>query len=161
MNYATLHDDAFAYDEYLCEDELYQEYVDSVEYELWIAQAQQQQDENEEFWSEEEPTFFLEEGWNDSTQVEPTYEHIDARISRSAITSLTLKSVLERVACCQDTSFFFYAHEADNILLWHKPVAMLFALQHNVYVRQLVVVEENNDWVEKEVFTSFYDYVNR
>ena len=177
MNYATLHDDAFAYEEYLREraDELYEEYVAEIEYDLWIAQAQAQQDQNDEFWTEEEPTYFLEEGWNDSAavaqakqpeaetqaQAKPVYEHLDVRMSRSSICRLALQGRLEHASWFPETNFFFYAHEVDNILLWHKPMAMLFALQHNVYVRQLIVVEENGDWVEKEVFTSFYDYVNR
>ena len=62
-------DDAFAFDAADAEELAYEQYVSEIEYELWVAQAQAQQDENDEFWSEEEPTYFLEEGWNDSATV--------------------------------------------------------------------------------------------
>ena len=63
-------DDAFAFDADLAEELAYEQYVREMqEQELLAAQAQAQQDENDAFWTEEEPTYFLEEGWNDSTAV--------------------------------------------------------------------------------------------
>lgn len=60
-------DDAFAFDADLAEELAYEQYVREMqEQELLAAQAQAQQDENDAFWTEEEPTYFLEEGWNDS-----------------------------------------------------------------------------------------------
>lgn len=122
MNYATLHDDAFAYDEYLCQDELYQEYVDSIEYELWIAQAQQQQDENDEFWSEEEPTFFLEEGWNQSQNQTSSSEEVI--LSADEVRYL-----------------YIYDEEQFSELLIKDNVKVIWTIQH-VQIGKPLVIEE-------------------